>query len=339
MDTRQTVDGLHGQQLHADAAIETWPLAIPFVISRECFDHVSTVAVRITAGDHQGRGECCPVAHYGETPQGVLDHIRLILDELCRGADWDELHDATPAGAARNAVDCAIWDLRAKRARRRAWELLELPAPQATQTVFTISLDAPETMARRAADARDHQILKLKLGPGNNQDRIAAIRAAVPEKRLIADANEAWEFDVLVANLPALENARVEMIEQPLPAGADGRLAGLSTTLLIGADEACHITADLDRIAGLYGIVNIKLDKTGGLTEAARLMRAAHALGLQTMVGCMLGTSLAMAPAMLLASGCMFVDLDAPLLMGCDREPRLSYEADGIQPPSPDLWG
>lgn len=325
--------------LRATARLETWPITRPFIISRERFDHVDAVVVTVESGGVQGRGEGCPVPHHGETPQSVLETVEGLLDSLRGGADWTILHDSVPAGAARNAVDCALWDLRSKQSACRAWELVGLPAPVPTQTVFTISLDTPAVMAERAREARGHSILKLKLGGGRDWERVAAVRAAVPDKRLIADANEAWDSAELESNLPALVAAEVEMLEQPLPAGADDPLAYMSMPLLIGADESCHVTADLDRIAGRYGMVNIKLDKAGGLTEAVRLMRSAHRLGLETMVGCMLGTSLAMAPALLLASGCRYVDLDAPLLMGRDRSPALSYQAGGIQPPSPELWG
>ena len=323
----------------ASARLESWPIARPFIISRERFDHVDAVVVTVESGGVRGRGEGCPVPHHGETPQSVLETVEGLLDSLRGGADWTSLHDSVPAGAARNAVDCALWDLRSKQSGCRAWELAGLPAPVPTKTVFTISLDSPAVMAQRALEASSHSILKLKLGGGRDWERIAAVRDAVPHTRLIADANEAWDLAELHSNVPALVAAGVEMLEQPLPAGADDPLASMSLPILIGADESCHVTADLDRVVGRYGMVNIKLDKTGGLTEAVRLMRSAHRLGLETMVGCMLGTSLAMAPALLLASGCRFVDLDAPLLMGRDRSPALSYLAGGIEPPSPELWG
>ena len=325
--------------LHAEAVIERWALATPFIISRERFDDVAVVLVTLDDGRHRGQGESCPVGHYGETPASVLAQVEEMLDALRGGAVWADIHDDFPPGAARNAVDCAVWDLRARQEAMPVWALLGLPRPGRVETVFTISIGTPDAMAAAARAATGHDILKLKLGGADDSARVAAIRAAVPDKRLIADINEAWSPADLAVHLPAMAAAGIEMVEQPFRAGADALLADLDRPLSIGADESCHVTADVAGLVGLYDVINIKLDKTGGLTEAVRLLHAAHAAGLDTMVGCMLGTSLAMAPAMLIAPACRFVDLDAPLLMGCDRVPALTYRDGWIDPPAPGLWG
>ncbi|ODU21613.1 MAG: dipeptide epimerase [Sphingomonas sp. SCN 67-18] len=325
--------------VHAEAIIERWALATPFIISRERFDDVAVVLVTLDDGRHRGRGECCPVGHYGETPQSVLAQVELMLAALRKGADWAAIHDDFPPGAARNAVDCAVWDLRARQQETPVWAMLGLPRPAPVETVFTISMGPPDSMAAAARRAEGHAILKLKLGGADDGARVAAIRAAVPDKRLIADINEAWSPANLAANLPAMVAAGIEMVEQPFPASMDAPLADFAHPLPIGADESCHVAADVAGLVGRYDLVNIKLDKTGGLTEAVRLLHSAQAAGLDAMVGCMLGTSLAMAPAMLLAPACRFVDLDAPLLMGCDRAPALAYRGGWVDPPAPGLWG
>lgn len=325
--------------LHAEATIERWALATPFVISRERFDDVAVVVVALDDGRNQGRGECCPVGHYGETPASVLEQVDRMLAALRGGAVWADIHDEFPAGAARNAVDCAVWDLRAQQEATPVWTLLDLPCPTAVETVFTISIDTPEAMAKAARSAIGHDLLKLKLGGADDSARVAAIRAAVPDKRLIADINEAWSPADFACHMPAMVAAGIEMVEQPFRAGMEALLDDCESAMPIGADESCHVAADVAKLVGRYGVVNIKLDKTGGLTEAVRLLHAAQAAGIDTMVGCMLGTSLAMAPAMLIAPACRFVDLDAPLLMGSDRVPALTYRGGWIDPPAPGLWG
>lgn len=323
----------------ASVTVERWPLRKPFVISRGVEREAALVVVELRAGDTVGRGECCPVPRYGESVGTVVAEIGSMLTALENGDRWTELHDRLPAGAARNAVDCAVWDLAAKWAIRRAHEILALPEPAPVETVLTISLATPGEMAEAARAAVGHPSLKLKLGGENDAARVAAVRAAVPDKQLIADVNEAWSPGMLAANMPAMRDAGLAMLEQPLPAGDDDALGDVDHLVPIGADESCHTTADLDRVAPLYDVVNIKLDKTGGLTEALRLLEAAQKLGLQTMVGCMLGTSLAMAPAHLVAQRCAFVDLDAPLLIGDDRPDGLHYGQGRIAPPDPALWG
>jgi L-alanine-DL-glutamate epimerase-like enolase superfamily enzyme len=253
-------------------------------------------------------------------------------------ASWDLLHDRAAPGAARNAVDCAIWDLRAKSAGCRMWEVIGLPEPRPLSTAMTIGIDTPQTMAERAA-ACGHALIKLKLGGEDDLSRVRAVRKAVPDAQLIVDANEAWSADSLAAILPGLAEAGIAMIEQPLPASADWALGAIDRLVPVCADESCRTTVDLDRLVDLYDLVNIKLDKTGGLTEALRLRDRARALGFGIMVGCMEATSLSMAPAMLVAQGCAFVDLDGPLLIGRDRPHALRYDRGTILPPEAALWG
>ncbi|HXC53094.1 MAG TPA: N-acetyl-D-Glu racemase DgcA [Candidatus Limnocylindrales bacterium] len=327
---------------NARAYRETWPLAKPFVISRARADTTDVLVVEVDDGQCIGRGEACPIRRFGQSMEKALAGAEGMLAALRGGAEWSKLHDLTSAGAARNAVDCALWDLRAKRAGKPIWELLDLPEWQPVETVFTISVAAPEAMAAAARDAGHYPVLKIKLGGSDDDLRIRAIRDAVPDKRLIVDVNEGWSFAELERCLPAMIDARVELIEQPLPAGRDDELARLpraARSVPIGADESCHTADDTDRLADLYDVVNIKLDKTGGLTEALRMLDHARAAGLDVMVGCMLGTSLAMAPAMLLAQSSRFTDLDAPLLIGTDRAPAMVYKDGVVFPPSPQVWG
>jgi L-alanine-DL-glutamate epimerase-like enolase superfamily enzyme len=326
----------------ARAYRENWPLAKPFVISRARAETTDVLVVEVSDGEWKGRGEGCPIRRFGQSMEKALAEAEAMLAGLRGGADWSELHDVSSPGPARNAVDCALWDLRAKRAGKPIWQLLELPEWQPVQTVFTISVATPEAMAAAARDAVPYPILKIKLGGSDDDLRIRAIRDAVPDKRLIVDVNEGWTRAELERCLPAMIDAGVELIEQPLPAGRDLELAGLpraARAIPIGADESCHTAADIDRLAELYDVVNIKLDKTGGLTEALRVLDRARAAGLDVMVGCMLGTSLAMAPAMLLAQSSRFTDLDAPLLIGTDRTPAMVYKDGMVLPPSPEVWG
>lgn len=326
----------------AIASQEQWKLAQPFKIARGVMTQANVVLVELSDGTSTGRGESCPTAHYGESVEGVLAYAGEVLDRLRGVEDWTAIHDTVRPGAARNAIDCAWWDLRAKRAGRRVWTVMGLDAPEAVDTVYTISLDVPEVMADAARAGITSRMLKLKLGAPGDIDRVAAVRRAVPSKRLIVDVNEGWSLAELEANLPKLAELGVEMIEQPLPAGQDAVLAKIPKAqrpVPIGADESCHTAADVARCVGLYDVVNIKLDKTGGLTEALRLLKAAEAHGLQPMVGCMIGTSLAMAPAQLVAQRCRYVDLDAPLLIGHDRANGLRYVDGTVGVPTEALWG
>ncbi|TPE60493.1 dipeptide epimerase [Sandaracinobacter neustonicus] len=319
---------------------ECWAYRTPLVHARGT-DRIAELIVVTLQGAHQaGRGESCPIPHHGESVEGVRAQVNAICQALVDGADWGELHDRLPAGAARNAVDCAIWDLRARTAGVPVSTLMGLPAPNPVSTVYTIGLAAPDEMARAAAAAAAlHDVVKIKLGDGGDDlARLRAIRAMGPGTRLIADANEGWTASQLVSALPELAALGVEMLEQPLPAGRDLALASIDRIIPIGADESCHVEADLPGLVGRYDLVNIKLDKSGGLTEAMRLQARAEALGFATMVGCMCGTSLGMAPALLVAQRCRYVDLDAPLLLGLDRTPSLGWQGQRLSPVRA-LWG
>ena len=318
---------------------ESWPIAGTFTISRGSKTAAEVVVAEVGDGAHLGRGECVPYPRYGETTDGAIAAIAALRPAIERGMDRAALQTALQAGAARNAVDCALWDLEAKIAGRPAWQLAGLPPPQAATTAYTLSLDTVENMAAAARANADRSLLKLKLSGPGDLDRVRAVHANAPHARLIVDANEAWTPEIYTALAPQLAPLGVELIEQPLPAGADGPLAGLARPVPVCADESCHNTAGLAHIVGKYDAVNIKLDKTGGLTEAIRLAAAAKAAGLDIMVGCMVATSLAMAPALLLAADARWVDLDGPLLLARDREHGLAYEGSRVQPPDPALWG
>jgi len=320
-------------------AVERWPIAGTFTISRGSRTEAVVVTAEVTDGTVTGRGECVPYARYSETVEGVRDLIAAQADALAAGLTRQDLATRLPAGAARNALDCALWDLEAKRAGQPAHRLAGIPAPVPVTTCYTLSLGSPETMeaAARAASARP--LLKVKLGGAGDPERIAAVRRGAPDARIVVDANEAWSPETLEANLAACLAAGVQLIEQPLPAGDDAALAGIARPIPICADESLHDRAGLDGLKDRYDAINIKLDKAGGLTEALLLAQAAKARGLSIMVGCMLGTSLAMAPAMLLSGYADVVDLDGPLLLARDREPGLRFEGSLVHPPEPALWG
>jgi L-alanine-DL-glutamate epimerase-like enolase superfamily enzyme len=318
---------------------ETWPIRGSFTISRGSRTAVEVVVVELTAGGARGRGECVPYARYGETVEGVVAVIEGLRGPLAGGLDRSGLQTLLPAGAARNAVDCAFWDLEAKQAGCRVWELLGQDAPEPVTTAYSLSLDTPENMARAAAENAWRPLLKLKLAGPEDLARVEAVREAAPETRLIVDANEGWAPGLYAELAPHLAVLGVEMIEQPLPAGHDAALATMQRPINVAADESCHDTATLAGLAGRYDMVNIKLDKTGGLTEALRLKAAARAEGYGVMVGCMLATSLAMAPAILVARDAQIVDLDGPLLLDRDRPGGLVFEGSLIHPPEPELWG
>jgi L-alanine-DL-glutamate epimerase-like enolase superfamily enzyme len=322
-----------------DVAVETWPIAGRFTISRGSKTEAIVVVATLRDGIHAGRGECVPYARYGETVEGVVEAIRSMATPIGDGLDRLTLQSALPPGAARNALDCAFWDLEAKRSGRRAADLAGLPPPGPVDTAFTISLATPREMGDAARAAASRPLLKIKLGGAGDADRIAAVRQAAPDARLIVDANESWSASDLASNVVACARAGVELIEQPLPAGKDDLLASFQRTVPICADESIHDVASLEEIAGRYDAINIKLDKTGGLTGALALMAAAEAGDLAVMIGCMVGTSLAMAPAMLLAQRAAYVDLDGPLLLARDRVPGLVYDGSRVLPPEPELWG
>jgi L-Ala-D/L-Glu epimerase len=320
-------------------SVERWPIAGGFTISRGSKHEAVVVLASISDGSRIGRGECVPYARYGESVEGVAAAIAACADRIAQGVSREELLTLLPAGAARNAIDCALWDLEAKISGRNAAELAGLGQLFAIETALTISLGAPEEMGARARDARHHPLLKLKLGGDRDEQRLAAVREAVPHVRLIADANEAWRPQDLQRLLHAAAAARVELVEQPLPAGRDEALERIVRLVPVCADESVHDRAGLETIARRYDAVNIKLDKAGGLTEALATAAKARALGLKIMVGCMVATSLAMAPALLLAQDAEWVDLDGPLLLARDRVPRLTYASGKVLPPPAELWG
>ncbi|MGN6550474.1 MAG: N-acetyl-D-Glu racemase DgcA [Pararhizobium sp.] len=322
---------------------ESFPLKEVFTISRgsRTAANVVTVTLSDAASGHVGRGECVPYQRYGETVDGVIETIGGLGEEIARGLDRQALQGRLPAGAARNAIDCAFWDLEAKRAGRPVWELAGLDAPGPVVTAFTLSLAEPEAMRAAAERNATRPLLKIKLGGESAVDvaRLEAVRAGAPQAKLIVDANEGWSAEDYRVLAPELLRLGVAMVEQPLPAGADDALAGLDRPLPVCADEACHDRGSLAALSGRYDMVNIKLDKTGGLTEALALKRDALAAGYRIMVGCMVGTSLAMAPAVLIAQGATITDLDGPLLLAKDRDPPLFYDERGAHPADPRLWG
>lgn len=314
---------------------ETFRLAQVFTISRGSRTEARVLTVRATEGGVTGRGECVPYARYGET----LESVAAQIEALPAGLDRQRLQEILEPGAARNAVDCALWDLEAKRAGRRVWELAGLPAPGPMVTAYTLSLDTPEAMRAQAAANAHRPLLKIKLGSEGDMARLEAVRAGAPKAKIIVDANEGWTAEIYADLAPHLVRLGVALVEQPLPAGADEMLGEIARPLPVCADESCHDRASLPDLAGKYDMINIKLDKTGGLTEALALRDVAHAQGYGIMVGCMVGSSLAMAPAVLVAQGADVVDLDGPLLLAEDRDHPLQYDAAGVHPPEAALWG
>ncbi|WFU75764.1 N-acetyl-D-Glu racemase DgcA [Bradyrhizobium sp. CB2312] len=319
--------------------IERFPIAGSFTISRGAKTEAVTVVAEVSRDGLTGRGECVPYPRYGETPEATLAAIQAMEDAVRGGLDREALQAAMKPGAARNALDCAFIDLEAKQAGLRAWSLLGRPSPGERTTAFTISLGAPETMAAAAAKAAHRPLLKIKLGGEGDAARIAAVRKAAPESELIVDANEAWAEANLEANLAACAAAGVTLVEQPLPAGRDHALARIKRPLAVCADESVHDRGSLAPLRDRYDAVNIKLDKTGGLTEALAMADAAQALGFEIMIGCMVATSLSMAPATLVTPQARFVDLDGPLLLAHDRNHGLRYDGSLVYPPESSLWG
>ncbi len=314
---------------------ESFKLAEVFTISRGSRSQADVLTVRITDQGVTGWGECVPYARYGETLASVAAQI----EALGNVTDRAQLADVLPAGAARNAVDCALWDLEAKSTGRRVWQLAGLPRPGPEITAYTLSLDTPENMRAAAARHRHRPLLKIKLGTPDDMARLQAVREGAPDARIIVDANEGWNAEVYSDLAPHLLRLGVALVEQPLPAGDDDLLAEIARPLPVCADEAAHDRASLPDLRGKYDVVNIKLDKTGGLTEALALKSAALAEGYGVMVGCMVGTSLAMAPAVLVAQGALVTDLDGPLLLAEDRGTPLKFDDAGVHPPQAALWG
>ena len=318
---------------------DVFPIAGVFTISRGSRTEARVVAVEVTSGGFTGRGECVPYARYGETVEGVIADIKTFLaanpEHRRQG-----LQEVMMPGAARNALDCAFWDLETKSKGLRIWEYAKLPEPGAEITAYTLSLASPDEMEAKAAENAHRPLLKIKLGGGDeDMERLRAVRRGAPNAKIIVDANEGWTIDLYTQMAPVLLEMGVAMVEQPLPAGDDDALLGIDRPLPVCADESCHDSATLQRLVGKYDMINIKLDKTGGLTEALRMRKAAEALGFDIMVGCMIGSSLGMAPATLVAQGAAFTDLDGPLLLAADREHPLTFDDKGVHPPSAELWG
>src|SRR5438874_10682463 len=324
--------------LTVEAREEVWPLREPFRISRGSRTEAQVVVVTVSDGEHTGRGEGVPVARYNQTTDSVLAQIESV--KSVRDLDRHKLQQWLAAGAARNALDCALWDLEAKTCDKHVWELANIPAVDQVETSFTISLDTTDRMAAAAKGSATAPILKLKLG-GDSSDlaRVEGVREATPAVRLLIDANESWSPEHYRKILPALKELGVELIEQPLPADADEALENLDHPLPVCADESCHTTADLLRLKNRYDVINVKLDKTGGLTEALRLCKRARESGFKLLIGCMVCTSLSIDPARLLASKTAYVDIDGPLLLAADREHGLRYGNGEIDMHSRSLWG
>ena len=323
-------------ELNARAAV--FPLAEVFSISRGSRTEATVVEVELTADGFRGRGECVPYARYGESVESVLAQIDDLRDGLA-DLNTQNLQDRMPAGAARNAVDCALWDLQAKRTGQRVWEMLGLSAPNTLTSAYTLSLEAPEVMQQKAAREAHRPLLKIKLGGEGDMARLEAVRRGAPQSRLIVDANEGWDIALYQSLAPHLIKLGVDLVEQPLPASDDEALLGVERPVPLCADESCHDRTSLQSMQGKYDFINIKLDKTGGLSEAIALRDAAQKAGLGIMVGCMVSSSLAMAPATLVAQGASFVDLDGPLLLAQDRPEGLQFTGSDIAPAAPSLWG
>lgn len=318
---------------------ERWPLASAFVIARGAKTEAHVIVAEVSEGGATGRGEATPYARYGETVEGEIARIEAVRAALEAGLTRQALQDALPPGAARNALDCALWDLEAKVSGVPAWQAAGRSRPDPVKTCYTISLDTPEAMADAARPMARRPFLKLKIGGPDDLDRVAAVRAAAPKTRLIVDGNEGLTFEDLVRLAPEFARLNVKMIEQPLHADADEALEGWTSPVMLCADESLHTRRELATCARRYGAINVKLDKAGGLTEALAVVAEARALGLDLMAGCMVATSLAMAPAMIIAQGAEAADLDGPLLLAKDREPGLVFDGSLIFPPTAQLWG
>ena len=317
------------------AKVEIFPLAQVFRISRGARTQAEVVSVKINRNHFTGHGECVPYARYNETLGSVIQQIESLPADI----DRETLQTMLPAGAARNAVDCALWDLESKTLNQPIWQLAGMQMPKKALTAFTLSLDEPENMLKQAKYNSNRPLLKIKLGTPNDMPRLEAVRLGAPNSEIIVDANEGWNAEIYTKLAPDLVRLGVKLVEQPLPANQDDALVGLPRPLPICADESCHDRSSLPQLVGKYDYVNIKLDKTGGLTEALLLKNKALEDGFKIMVGCMVGSSLAMAPATLIAQNATFVDLDGPLLLSQDRHHGLLYEDSWVYPPVRELWG
>ncbi|WP_370228420.1 N-acetyl-D-Glu racemase DgcA [Cognatishimia sp.] len=321
--------------MEISVARDVFKLAQVFRIARGARTEAQVLTVKVTKDGVTGWGECVPYARYDETLESVTAEIEGLPAEFTRG----ELQDLLPAGAARNAVDCALWDLEAKTAGKPVWELAGLPAPKPEITAYTLSLDEPEAMEAQARENAHRPLLKIKLGTPDDMPRLEAVRRGAPDATIIVDANEGWTAEAYAELAPHLVRLGVALVEQPVPAGDDDALIGMDRPVPVCADESCHDRTSLPKLAGKYDVVNIKLDKTGGLTEALKLRDAALAEGYDVMVGCMVGSSLAMAPAVLVAQGARVTDLDGPLLLAEDRTEALKFDDSGVHPSTAALWG
>ncbi|WP_421865246.1 N-acetyl-D-Glu racemase DgcA [Parvibaculum sp.] len=323
------------------AEIQSWPIAGAFTISRGAKTEANVVVASVSENGLTGRGECVPYARYGENEKDVVAAIKTLQPAISDGLSRDELQRIMPRGAARNALDCALWDLETKIAGKPAWELAGLSAPRALTTAYTLSLASPDDMREAALAAAKRPILKLKLGHGGDDDlaRVEAVRGGAPNSALIVDANEGWKPEDVLPLAREFARLGVSLIEQPVPAREDEVLRGIDSPVPLCADESAHGLEGMKRLVGLYDFINVKLDKTGGLTEALAVIRCAKLRKLRVMVGCMVATSLAIAPAMLVAQQADYVDLDGPLLLARDREPSLRYEGSLVYPPERELWG
>lgn len=326
--------------------IERYPIAGKFTISRGSKTEAVIVVCELSDGIHTGHGECVPYARYGESIESVSEQIRAIEPLLKNGGPIGgtaeavrlALQNSMPAGAARNAVDCALWDLQAKQSGTTVAAILGL-SPRPLITAITVSIDTPEAMAQATAKLAHHPLIKVKIGGENDAERIRAVRAAAPKAQIILDANEGWNSGTFDDNIAVAAACNIALIEQPLPSNDDSYLLQANRLVPVCADESAHMSEGLEKLKDRYDAVNIKLDKTGGLTEALVMRDKARSLGLQVMVGCMVGSSLAMAPALMVAQDADFVDLDGPLLLAKDREPALHYDGTTVSPPLPELWG
>ena len=318
---------------------ESWPIAGGFTISRGTKTAAEVIVVELAEAGLRGRGECVPYARYNESLDSVEAEIESAASDIAQGIGRVELQERMAAGAARNAVDCALWDLEAKLSGRPVHAIAGLPRMTQLTTAYTLSLGDPEQMAQAAAAAAHRPLIKIKLGQEGDAERLRAVRSEAPLSRLIVDANEGWSEEACREMFAICAEARVDLIEQPMPADADQYLASIPHPVPVCADESAHDRNGLSELAGRYDAINIKLDKTGGLTEALALADAARTLGLDIMVGCMLATSLAMAPAMLVAQGASVIDLDGPLLLERDRVPGLRFDGSIMHPPPRELWG
>src|SRR3989344_973691 len=319
--------------------VESWPIRGAFAISRGTKTEAEVIVATLTVGEFKGRGECVPYRRHGETVEGVQSQIESVRATIEKGVTREELQSLLPAGAARNALDCALWDLECKQKGETIWELLDIrPLPK--QTAFTISLHTPGKMAEEAsAAAQKYSLLKIKLGAGGDEVRLKRIREAAPKARLIVDVNEAWDEHNVGAMVRACESVGVELIEQPVHTEHTNILKYVTTSIKICADESAHTSADIPKLVGLYSAVNVKLDKAGGLTEALAMLKKAKEAGLSIMVGCNVSTSLSMSPATVIAQYADYVDLDGPLLLERERESGITYRDGMICPTTPDLWG